>query len=172
MNEYNELIFKNLIVRYDNNTLSKKKMRKMKFISVMSTGIGIILFFVIFGFITMNIGMDDNYMLKTFILTFFMIAIIFGLGVLIELIYDKITPRYYEFIRCLMKFKTNEIEIGLLNNRYVVSKWNPRCGWLVSSLNAFINEEYDLEENCDKAQSIKVLIDLTQEKIKVTVNNQ
>ena len=70
-----------------------------------------------------------------------------------------------------MKFKTDEIEVGWLNNRYVVEMWIQSKGWIKKEFDNFIDEDYKYEDNSDKSKPIHMTIDLTKEDVEVIVTN-
>ena len=70
-----------------------------------------------------------------------------------------------------MKFKTDEIEVGWLNNRYIVEMWIQSKGWIKKEFDNFIDEDYKYDDNSDKSNPIHMTIDLTKEDVEVIVTN-
>ena len=163
----NELNFTNLTVKYDGEKSSKKEIRKVKTLEALSAFITVGL---IIGSAFLFTTLIKNVVLLMFISVITMAIILFGggfgLSVLIE---EKIAPKHYRFITWLMRFKRNEIEIGWMNNRYVVQMFAQE--WKTKEFNEFIPENYHLIDNADKAKPLHMTIDLTKDKIEVIVEN-
>ena len=82
----------------------------------------------------------------------------------------RAAPKHYEFVNWLTKFKENEIEIGWLNDRYIVQiNSQSRC---MEGLGAFVMEDYYLYDSADKSKPIHMIIDLTKDDIEVVVKNK
>ena len=166
-----ELNFKNLTVRYDGEKLSKSTIKKVKIIE----GIGIFIFlFVLFGVTGLNTALWDleHHFGLSILIGFVSIGTVMFGGVFgFSKICEKFSPRHYEFITWLMKFKSNEIEIGWLNDRYVVNMYGQH-GWMKKEFCHFIDEDYKIEDRADKSKPVHMIIDLTRENIGVVVENR
>lgn len=166
-----ELNFKNLTIKYDDIAMSKKVIRKVNAIEKFGV---FILIVTLFGTITLETFLLDieNHMTLSMIVAFITVAIVLIGGVsLVTFICKRFSPRHYEFITWLMKFKADEIEVGWLNNRYIVEMWIQSKGWVKEEFDNFIDEYYKYEDNSDKSKPIHMTIDLTKEDVEVIVTN-
>lgn len=164
-----ELKFYNINVIYDDTKINKRTI----FINNCITYLGIILTLIILCVVMFIVPVD---VLDTTLGS--LIAVIGGaifimVGVSVEyFILQKIYPRHYEFVIWMMKFKYNDLEFGLFNDRYIVETFLPK-GWNNLSLNYFIGEEFVLhEDNIDKSKLLYLTIDCTKEKIEVIISNE
>lgn len=166
-----ELNFKNLTVRYDEDRFSKSIMRKVK--AIENIGM-LILLIASFGMIGINIAVWDlnNYFGLSVLIGFVtMFVTIFGGTFIFYKICEKFSPRHYEFITWLMKFKSNEIEVGWLNDRYVVNMYGQH-GWIKKEFCHFIDEDYKLEDRADKSKPVHMTINLVNDDVEVVVENR
>lgn len=171
MRNIGELNFKNLTIKYDDAAMSKKIIRKVN--AIEKFGVFIIIV-VLFGTIALETFLLDieNHMALLMIVAFITEAIVLIGGVfLVTFVCKRFSPRHYDFVTWLMKFKTDEIEVGWLNNRYVVEMWIQSKGWIKKEFDNFIDEDYKYEDNSDKSKPIHMTIDLTKEDVEVIVTN-
>ena len=164
----NELNFKNLTVKYDGEKLSKKEIRKIKTIEAF----GILTITGLFlGSIFLIPTLIENFILLMCVSVITMIIILFGGGFGFTMFLEKkIYPKYYSFVTWLMKYKKNEIEIGWMNDRFLVRLFAQE--WKTKEFGQFIPENYHLIDNADKAKPLHMTIDLTTDAIAVIVKNK
>lgn len=130
----------------------------------------LILAFVIFEVSFVDI-IENHIVISMLVLAITETSILLGgIHLLISLL-EKLTPRDYELINYLMRCKPDDIEVGWLNNRYVVHVWNPSKGWVKKELDNFLDGEYKCVDICDKSKPIFMTIDLTKEIVEVTITN-
>lgn len=165
------LNFKNLTIKYDDIAISRKTIRKISMIE----GFGIFIIIVaLFGIIVLESFLLDieNHIALSIIVTFITESpVLIGGVFLVTFICERFSPRHYGFVTRLMKFKTDEIEVGWLNNRYVVEVWSVSNGWIKKELDDFLHREYKCVDICDKSKPIHMTIDLTKEDVEVIVTN-
>lgn len=170
-----ELKFQNLSIRYDTKSMSRFVVTKCKTIKIIGM---IFLVILLFGSITLEMILIDveKYFAIALLVGFITEVIIFigGISLLVSIL-NKITPRHYEFITWLMKFKADEIEVGWLNDRFIIEMW---CnshgwarGWARKKIGHFIDEDYILIDESDKSRPLYMTIDLTKEEIEVIITN-
>lgn len=169
MVKLSELNFQNLSIRYDTKSVSK--IAKCKIVEI----IGVIaLIVLLFGSITLEMILID--VEKYFVPMLFVgiiteaIVLIGGIGVLVSIL-KKIAPIHYEFITWLMKFKSNEIEVGWLNGRFIIEMWCNSKGWIKKEMGHFIDEDYILIDDSDKSKPIHMTVDLIKEEVEVIITN-
>lgn len=166
-----ELIFKNLTIKYNTEQLSKSAIRKTTITEYIIT----ILFFIIyFCVMVLNgelLGFEKHFALTIVIGIVLSGIFVFEIAFVLVYFHEKFTPRHYDFITWLMKYKSDEIEIGWLNDRYVVNMYGQH-GWIKKELGHFINEDYKLEDKADKSKPVYMTIDLVNGDVEVIVKNQ
>lgn len=163
-----ELNFKNLTVKYDGDKFSKSKIRILKAIETL--GILALAGFLLSAIvlIPMFLGAENKLILSVFIGVTTVLTT-FGGAIGLAFFLKKLAPRHYEFITWLMRFKKNEIEVGWLNNRYVVQMFSQ--DWHMKEFGNFIPENYRLNDQSDKSKPMHMTIDLTKDAIEVVVKN-
>lgn len=151
--------------------MSKSVVTKCKTIEIIGM---IFLLILLFGSITLEmIFIDVEKYFATALLVGFItevIILISGINLLVSIL-NKITPRHYEFITWLMKFKGDEIQVGWLNNRFIIEMWCNSHGWTRKEIGHFIDEDYILIDESDKSRPLHMTIDLTKEKVEVIITN-
>ncbi len=166
-----ELIFQNLSIRYDTKSVSRSVVTKCKIVEIISV---ITLIILLFGSITLEMILIDveKYFIPMLFVGFVTEAMILigGVGVLTSIL-KKIVPRHYEFITWLMKFKSNEIEVGWLNSRFIIEMWCDSHGWVRKEIGYFIDEDYVLTDESDKSKPIHMTVDLTKEEVEIVITN-
>ena len=166
-----ELNFRNLSIKYDNTKISKSSIRKNKTIEIIG---GLCIFVALGGaiFFGNSISIDRN--LALFIVYGFVsVALIMygGIFVLCK-IQEKISPRYFDLVTWLMKFKHDEIVVGWFNDEFIVELYNGRGDWMRYDLLNFIGDDYKLTDNSDKSKPIFMTIDLTMNEPEILTNNR
>lgn len=167
-----ELKFKNLVIRYDDSAISKKIIKKTKaveIIGLLTVIIALILAFI--GLESYFLDIESNVVLSMLILSITEVSILLGGIYLLVSLLERLTPRHYELISYLMRCKPYEIEVGWLNNRYVVEIWSVSNGWIKKEFDEFLHREYKCIDICDKSKPIFMTIDLTKEDVEVTITN-
>lgn len=163
-----ELNFYNLTVKYDGDALSKQAIKKrQKTENCMVSGIAI-LWFV--AFVSCMQSSESNFIFSLVLITILSMAILYGIAPLCWVYITKDEPRYYDFIHSLMQLKENEIEVGYMNDRYVVKTYE--AGWRYKEFGQFIPDDYLMNDKSDKSKIIHMTIDLTKDDIEVTVENK
>ena len=166
-----ELNFKNLTIKYDGESFSKSIMRKVKIIEGIGIFLNVIVLFSVmrFGSIFLDI---ENHLGLSIIINLLLIGLVVGGGIaLLTFICKKVSPRHYEFVTWLMRYKSNEIEIGWLNDRYVVNMYGQH-GWIKREFGNFIDEDYKFEDKAEKSKPVHMTIDLVNGDVEVVVENQ
>ena len=166
-----ELNFKNLTIKYDGDKISKSIMRKVKTVEVLGVFLIIALFFWTIGIECFYIDAENNFVLSMVVSIVSMLLILVGGSFGLAEICKKIAPRHYEFVTWLMKYKSNKIEIGWLNDRYVVNMYGQH-GWIKKEFGNFIDEDYKWEDKADNSKPVHMIINLTDEDVEVIVENR
>ena len=166
-----ELNFKNLIIKYDGEKFSKSVMRKVKTIEGIGMVIFLIAFFGVAGLNTTLWDLDNHFGLSVLVGFVTIGATIFGGAFGLVEICKRFSPRHYEFVTWLMKYKPDEIEIGWLNGRYIVNMYGQH-GWMKREFGNFIDEDYTLEDKADKSKPVHMTINLVNGDVEVMVENQ
>lgn len=164
----NELNFYNLTVKYDGDKFSKKELRKFNRIFWLGCVVLLILLFATIALSALLVPEPSFWIL--FIVTILSGIIIYGGAFGLSTYIDKITPRHYELLTWLMRFKKEEIEVYWINDRYGVMMFT--SGWHHKELDYILKEEYNITDTADKAYPVHMTIDLTQDTIDVTVRNK
>ena len=166
-----ELCFKNLTIRYDGEEFSKSIMRKVKTIENIGTFVILVVFFGVMALsAAIPLYLDNCFVLSVLIGFTSMIIVLFGGSSKLTEICKRFSPRHYEFVTQLMKYKSDEIEIGWLNDRYVVNI-HGQHGWVKKEFGRFVDEDYRLEDKADKSKPVHMTIDLVNGDVEVTVEN-
>lgn len=166
-----ELKFSNISVIYDDAEISKKKILLNNFIMYFGCIITVLLIFTTAFIIPEN---KLGTALGTVLMLISSLAIsVCGAGS-ITLILKKLSPKHYKFITWLMKFRHNEFEFGLFNNKYIVQAHFPD-GWKILSLNYFLNLEKSFslnDEGINKLEPLQMFIDCTKDEAEVIIKNK
>lgn len=166
-----ELNFKNLTIKYDAEQLSKSVIRN----TTIAEYTIIILFFVIyFVAMTLNgelLGFEKHFVLTIIIGVILSGIFVFGMAFVIVNFHEKLVPRHYDFITWLTRYKEDEIEIGWLNDRYIVNMYGQH-GWMKKEFGNFIDEDYKLEDKTDKSKPVHMTINLANGDVEVIVENR
>ena len=160
-----ELNFKNLCIKYDNTKISKSSIRKNNAIE----NIGVVC--ITIGIIAIALySMLIEYNLHALLFDIVSIFLLIGGGLFaIYKIQQKITPKYFDLVTQLMKFKHNEIEVGWFNNRIIIESFNRI--WAIYDFEEFIGCECTLVDKSDRIKPIFITIDLTLEKPEILISN-
>ena len=166
-----KLNFKNLTIIYDGEEISKSVIRKINTVEVLGLFLIMVLFFITIVSDYFYIDTENNFVLSIVLNLVLMSLIIVGGSFGLYGICKKISPRHYEFVTWLMKYESDEIEIGWLNDRYVVNMYG-KNGWMKKEFGNFIDENYKLKDKADKSKPVHMIIDLVDGDVKVIVENQ
>ena len=165
-----EIKFKNINIVYNDKEISKKKIFINNFLMYSSSLLVVILMLTVCFILTETI---INTAVATIISVISsLIVLICGIG-LISLVLKKLSPKHFEFIEWVKKFKYNDFEFGVFNNRYVVQAHFTK-GWETISLKYFLNPEKSfklIEDFEDKTKPLQMFIDCTKEETIVTIKN-
>ena len=164
-----KLNFRNLSVEYNDKQISKYVIRKNKTIEIVGS-LCIFIGLIIVGLLSSLIDLEHGF----WIILFDLISVFVTLGSGLFLLYkiqQKIFPKYFDLVTWLMKFKQNEIEVGWLNDRFVVELYDGRGSWMKYSLQKFIGSDYVLVDNADKTKTIFMTVDLMSDIPKISITN-
>ena len=166
-----KLNFRNLSVEYDEKKISKSLIRKNLAIEIVGA-LCIVIGVIIVGCIsTLICIIEPGFWLFPFDLI--SISLVIGGGLfLIYKIQQKVSPKYFDLVTWLMKFKQNEIEVGWLNDRFVVELWDGRGSWMKYGLQKFIGCDYILVDNSDKTKTIFMTVDLMTDTPRISITNR
>ena len=164
-----KLDFKNLSVEYDEKKISKSSIRKNRAIEIIGA-LCIFIGVIVVGFISTLIGIEHGFWIFLFDLISIFLVFDGGLFLLCK-IQQKVSPRHFDLVTWLMRFKHNEIEVGWLNDRFVVELWNGRGGWMKYALQKFIGCDYVLVDNSDKTKTIFMTVDLMTDPPRISITN-
>lgn len=164
-----ELNFKNLSITYDDAKISKSLIRKNKVIAVVGA-LCIFIGLIVIGLLSTLINIENGFCILIFDLTF-MLLVLCGGFFAIDKIHQKVSPKHFDLVTWLMKFKHDEIESGWLNDRFVVELWDGRGSWMKYGLQKFIGCDYTLIDNSDKTKPIFMIVDLMTEVPKILISN-
>lgn len=164
-----KLNFRNLSVEYDEKKISKSSIRKSRTIEIVGV-LWIFIGIIITGLLSVIIGIEHGFWL--FLFDLISILLVLGGGMfLIYKIQQKVSPNHFDLVTWLMRFKHNEIEVGWLNDRFVVELWNGRDGWMKYGLQKFIGCDYVLVDNSDKTKTIFMEVDLMTDIPRISITN-
>ncbi len=164
-----KLNFRNLTVEYDEMKISKSSIRKNRAIEIVGA-LCIFIGIIVAGLIGTIIGIEHWFWIIMFDLI--SISLVFGGGLfLIYKIQQKVSPTHFDLVTWLMRFKHNEIEVGWLNDRFVVELWDGRGGWMKYGLQKFIGCDYVLVDNSDKTKTIFMIVDLMTDTPRISITN-
>lgn len=164
-----KLNFKNLSVEYDERDISKSSIRKNRAIEIVGA-LCIFIGMIIVGLLSTLIGIEQGLWIILF--DFISISLTLGGGMfLIYKIQQKVSPNHFDLVTWLMRFKHSEIEVGWLNDRFVVELWDGRGGWMKYDLQKFIGCDYVLVDSSDKTKTIFMKIDLMTDTPKISITN-
>ena len=152
--------------------MSKKTIKKTKaveIIGLLTIITALILAFI--GLVSYFLDVENNVVLSMLVLSITEVSILLGGIYLLVSLLERLSPIHYAFITYLMRCKPYEIEVGWLNNRYVVEVWSVSNGWIKKELDDFLHREYKCVDICDKSKPIFMVIDLTKEDIEVIITN-
>ena len=167
-----ELKFKNLTIKYNNEELSKSTIRKTTIKEYAIISICLIIYFVGIALNGTLLGFEQH-PIPTLIIGFVLSAIfVFGIAYILSYYHEKVAPRHYDFISWLMRYKEDEIEIGWFNDRYIINMYSQKNGWIKKEFESFIDEDYKLEDNANKSKPIHMTIDFVDGDIKVETKNK
>ena len=158
-----EIKFKNINIVYNDKEISKKKIFINNFLIYSSSLLVVILMLTVCFILAETI---INTVVATLLsLISSLAALICGIGLM--------SPKHFEFIEWVRKFKYNDFEFGVFNDRYVVQAHFLK-GWETISLKYFLNPEKSfklIEDFEDKAKPLQMFIDCTKEETIVTIKN-
>lgn len=161
-----KLEFDNLTVLYDTETdYSTKRIKKVKRIERLDIAASVILILtsIVIG------AMSQNFVVGLILFLAVMAADIFATLKLMK----KISPPHYDFIGWLQRMKSDEIEIGWFNDRYIALVFFSQHGWQARGMKSFLwSEKYKLDDNAKKDEPIHMTIDATKETILITTENK
>lgn len=164
-----KLNFRNLTVEYDEMKISKSSIRKDRVIEIVGV-LCILMGIIVAGLISTIIGIEHWFWIILFDLI--SISLVLGGGVfLIYKIQQKVSPNHFDLVTWLMRFKHNEIEVGWLNDRFVVELWDGRGSWMKYGLQKFIGCDYVMVDNSDKTKTIFMTVDLMTDTPKISITN-
>ena len=164
-----KLNFRNLSVKYDEKEISKSLIRKNSTIEIVGA-LCIFIGIVIVGLLSTLINIKQGFWIILFDLI--SVSLVLGGGMfLIYKIQQKVSPNHFDLVTWLMKFKHNEIEVGWLNDRFVVELWDGRGGWMKYGLPKFIGCDYVLVDNSDKTKTIFMEVDLMTDIPRISITN-
>lgn len=161
-----KLEFENLTVLYDTETdYSKKRIKKVKRIERFSIAISVV---VILASIVLG-AMSQHFAIAIALILLIMTVDIFAMLKLMK----KISPPHYDVIGWLQRMKSDEIEIGWFNDRYIALVFFSQHGWQARGMKSFLwSEKYKLDDNAKKDEPIHMTIDATKETILITTENK
>lgn len=167
-----ELNFINIIVKYEEEILSDKQIKKMKMVEGLFTVLSLFIAFSALSFGSVFLDIENHFILSMIITILFCLAFVgAGLVFLLE-IYKKIVPPYYEFIAFLENYKTDEIKVIWENNQYYI--YLKRKRWENTPLEKFIGitkKPYLLEDKIDKEKPFTMIIRLYKNNVEILVEN-
>ena len=166
--------FKNLTIKYDKEIITTKLIKKINRINNIGCSIVILLIFLTIIFIGVLLKDCESVIMflgELVILIFIMLADASVVVYITCTIISKVEPPHYDLIAYLLKLDKNDIEVGWLNDRYVINVNTEKEGWVKRELDEFLEEPYLLEDNAIKEQTIKMIIDMTKEDVKVITIN-
>lgn len=165
-----KLEFKNLSVEYNEMKISKSSIRKCKTIEIVVGALCVFVGLIIVGLLGTLIDIGIGIWLILFDLV--SISLVLGGGMfLIYKIQQKVSPKYFDLVTWLMKFKHNEVEVGWFNGRFVIEMWDGRGGWMKYTIPKFIECDYMLADDSDKTKPIFMTVDLMTDVPKIIISN-
>lgn len=168
--------FKNLTIKYDKEIITPKLIKKINRIN--NIGCSIVLMtsvFLVICSIALLLKVYEFGILfllgELSILLFIMIADVSVIVAITCTISSKAEPPHYELIAYLLELNKDDIEVGWLNNRYIINVNTVKDGWVKRELDEFLEEPYVLEDNAIKEYPINMIIDMTKENVRVVTIN-
>lgn len=165
-----EIKFKNINIVYNDKEISKKKIFINNFLMYSSSLLVVILMLTVSFILAETV---INTAVATLLSLISSLAVLICGICLISLVLKKLSPKHFEFIDWVRKFKYNDFEFGLFNDRYIVQAHFPK-GWETLSLKYFLKPEKSfklIEDFEDKTKSLQIFVDCTKEETIVTVKN-
>lgn len=168
-----ELNFKNMVVLYDGNKISRSVVLKHNLTIVFSAlSIVALMFAGVIG-IDKIINLEQHPWLNI-VLSCFIVVGVFACGLLVAYYIDKkITPPHYNVINWLKKHNKEDVCLGWFNNQYIVlTNETVRCQATTENLKKFLESDYTIEDfTQDKSKPVFATIDLTDKIPSVCITN-
>lgn len=168
-----ELNFKNMVVLYDGNKISRSVILKHNLIIVFSALSIVALMFAATIGIDKFVSLEQHFWLNI-ILSCFIAGGVLVCGLLVTYYVDKkITPPHYNVVNWLKKHNKNEVYLGWFNDQYIVlTNETARCQATTENLKKFLESDYTIEDlTQDKSKPVFATIDLTDEIPSVCIAN-
>ena len=163
-----ELKFNNLTVLYNKDDFSKKSLRKYRLLEKIVGTIFAIIIMLLIAIIA-----QLKFTITNIIISIIVIIVLMTLIVLTcTSIENKYKPKNYNLIQSIKNKKSDDIEVGWFNGRYIALTYNENHGWQVYGLKRFLHgKDYVLTDNANKDKPIHMTIDTTKEVIEITIEN-
>lgn len=164
-----KIYFDNIKVIYDESEISKKSILKNNLIMYGGCILTIaVLFALIFAIPTDVISTVHRIFLS---IIGGLLVIVGGTG-FTTIVIKFNSPKHYDFVTKMMRFKPDALEFGEFNGRYIIRALLSR-GWECFNLKYFIGEEFLLLDNdeVDRTKPLCAIINCTGEKITVLISN-
>ena len=163
--------YKNLTIKYDNTTITIKKLKQIKIFRTIGVIIVSILTLItsVLGVFLLNF--ENHLVISALLEAIIMLATMLGGTVIIVSIEKKLAPKHFEFIDWITRFKKDEIDVTWDGNKYIINMCIKANEWTRRELGNFVDEAYTLEDKSSKELPIHMTVDLTGEKVRILVDN-
>ena len=164
-----KIYFDNIKVVYDGSEISKKSILKNNLIMCGGCTLTIVAMFALIFAIPIDVMLSVYGIFLSIVGS--LLVMVGGVG-FTTIVMKFNQPKHYDFVTKMMRFKSDTLEFGEFNGRYIIRALLSR-GWECFNLKYFIGEEFFLLDNdeVDRTKPLCAIIDCTGEKINVLISN-